>query len=311
MEKIILIVPYFGRFHNYFPFFLESCRNNPSINWLIVTNDHTAYSYPSNVKVIYTTFRDLKDQIQGLFPFGISLENPYKLCDYKPAYGIIFEKEISGYDFWGYCDVDIIFGNIRKFFTPSVLSCKEKILSRGHLSLYRNNERMNQFFKTSTDGLYKKVYTDNRGYAFDEWGESGISNYLRRELNDDVFWDEIDFDDILTTSSNFKPAQKLNQGYINSIYEYNNGNLFRIYQTPETGDTILKEEVLYVHFQKRDLTVETSDLSHYFIVPDRFINPVSIDLVTLKKLGKEKPINAQYFKIKFLNLKRRLINLLK
>lgn len=152
-SSILLIIPYFGKFNNFFPFFLESCKNNSSVNWLIVTDDRTKYNYPPNIKVIYMTFAQLKNKIEDCFPFKISLEKPYKLCDYKPAYGMIFNDEIQGYDFWGYCDNDLIFGDIRSFLTEEILRDREKVLSRGHLSLYRNNPRMNSFFQTSTKFL--------------------------------------------------------------------------------------------------------------------------------------------------------------
>ena len=42
------------------------------------------------------TFESLRNRIQKLYDFKISLEKPYKLCDYKPAYGEIFKPEISG-----------------------------------------------------------------------------------------------------------------------------------------------------------------------------------------------------------------------
>ena len=43
------------------------------------------------------------------------VNSPYKLCDYKPVYGLIFDEDLQDYDFWGHCDVDLIFGDIRKF----------------------------------------------------------------------------------------------------------------------------------------------------------------------------------------------------
>lgn len=80
--KICFIIPYFGKFNNYFQLFLDSCRNNPSVNWLIITDDKTDYQYPDNVKVIYSTFGNLVHKIQDEYDFEISLDVTYKLCDY-------------------------------------------------------------------------------------------------------------------------------------------------------------------------------------------------------------------------------------
>lgn len=306
LSSIILILPYFGKFNNYFPFFLASCRNNPTVNWLIITDDKAKYNYPENVRVIYMTFEQFRALIQNYFEFKISLEKPYKLCDFKPAYGLILQNEIQGYDFWGYCDNDVIWGDIRRFLTEEILDGKEKVLSRGHLSIYRNNNRMINFFKSSTDGLYKIVFTNPKGFAFDEWGNNGIANYLKRVLNETEFWDGLPFDDFLTTSGNFKPAQKLDKGYINSIYYYDKGQLIRYYQTAATGSEILSESVLYTHFQKRPLEVETSNVDNFMIVPNKIIEPIEVNSYSIESLGRDKLINYQYLRIKVANIKRRL-----
>ena len=106
MYSIAYVVPYFGKFPKGFQFWLMSCGCNPTIDWLIFTDDHMDYNYPPNVKVQYWTFEQMKRRVQKIFNFPISLERPYKLCDYKPAYGEIFSDELKGYDFWGDCDVD-------------------------------------------------------------------------------------------------------------------------------------------------------------------------------------------------------------
>lgn len=56
MKSIVYIVLYFGKFPSIFPLWLNSCRNNPTIDWLIFTDDHSCFNYPQNVRVEYTTF---------------------------------------------------------------------------------------------------------------------------------------------------------------------------------------------------------------------------------------------------------------
>ena len=79
MLKKILIIPYFGKFNNYFELWLKSCEYNTDFDWLIFTDDKTNYQYPENVHVHYTTFENIKDRINNLFEFEISLDSPYKL----------------------------------------------------------------------------------------------------------------------------------------------------------------------------------------------------------------------------------------
>ncbi len=125
--KICLVIPYFGDFPNYFDLWLNSCEHNPEINFLIFTDNKEKYVYPSNVKVVNITFQELKEKIQSKFDFKICLSRPYKLCDYRPAYGYIFEEYLKDFDFWGHCDLDVIFGNLKQFLTKDILNNYEKI----------------------------------------------------------------------------------------------------------------------------------------------------------------------------------------
>lgn len=49
MYKKIFIVPYFGKFPNYFQLILNSCEKNSDFNWLIITDIEGEYNYPKNV----------------------------------------------------------------------------------------------------------------------------------------------------------------------------------------------------------------------------------------------------------------------
>ena len=106
MKTIAYIIPYFGKLPEMFDLWLKSCALNPTIDWLLFTNDKTEHQYPNNVKVTYMTFTELVSKIQSKFPFKILVPSPYRLCDYKVAYGHIFEEELNNYDYWGYCDLD-------------------------------------------------------------------------------------------------------------------------------------------------------------------------------------------------------------
>ena len=161
MYSIAYVVPYFGKFPKGFQFWLMSCGCNPSIDWLIFTDDRTDYDYPDNVKVTYWTFDQMRTRVQSIFDFPISLERPYKLCDYKPAYGEIFERELRGYDFWGDCDIDLVWGDIRKFYTDEVLENYEKVGFNGHSMLFRNTPQVCSRYRTCVEGAlsYRDVFS--------------------------------------------------------------------------------------------------------------------------------------------------------
>ena len=168
---VAFIIAYQGDYPWYFPYFLHSCRYNPTIDFLIFTDNKEKLELPPNVKIIPYSLEQFKAEASKALGFEIAIESGYKLCDFKPAYGFIFSDYIKNYDFWGYCDIDIIFGNIRAFMTDELLNEYDIISARpdylsGYFALYRNNPFMRELFKQSKD--YRKVFTEFRNFIFDE-----------------------------------------------------------------------------------------------------------------------------------------------
>lgn len=170
MYKIGLISCYFGELKPEFYLWLNSCGYNKTIDFLFVTDQEIrADICPPNVKIMHTTLKYIKDAADRIFNFDVELSTPYKLCDYKVAYGLIFREELKQYDFWGYCDSDMVLGNIRKYITDEILEGYDKILPLGHLSIYRNTDEINRRFMECPDIMdYHEVFSSPRIYQFDE-----------------------------------------------------------------------------------------------------------------------------------------------
>ncbi len=155
-KKIIMLMPYFGKWPVWMDLYIESCKLNPTINWLFFTDCGLPKNRAKNVKYVhmnldeFNTLASSKLNIPVNIKKPITIKNSYKLCHFKPAYGLIFEDYLNGYDFWGHGDIDVIYGNIRKFVTNKILkfdviSFHSHMIS-GHFTLYRNRPRMNKKF---------------------------------------------------------------------------------------------------------------------------------------------------------------------
>lgn len=285
--SILLIIPYFGKLPNYFKIFLKTVEFNKSVNFLIYTDDKTKYNYPENVEVIYTTFADFKKIVQKNFDFEISLSTPYKLCDYKPAYGDILKDKIRNFDYWGHCDIDLVFGNIRKFISDDILRKYRKICYLGHLTLYKNDDDTNSIYKS--DDIYKRVYTTDDVLAFDESFEKDSVNNIFINKNIPIY-NEMIFADISPLyydfrlyryeEYNFQLEKKNNQ-----IFIWDNGTL-----TGVINDRY--EEFCYVHFQKRRLEIRDNLGSKFKIVPNKI---TTID----DTYNKHKIFYKPFFQLKF------------
>ena len=172
MPRIVFIIAYIGEYPWYFPYFLHSCRYNPTVDFLLFTdNNDSNLELPPNVKIVTCSIEQFKADAAKALGFEVAIEFGYKLCDFKPAYGFIFADFVKDYDFWGYCDVDVIFGNIRAFMTDELLAEYDVISARhdyltGCFALYRNQPYFRELFKQSKD--CRKVFTNPRNFFFDE-----------------------------------------------------------------------------------------------------------------------------------------------
>lgn len=189
MIRIALISCFIGKLPWYFEYFLHSCKYNPDVDFYVVTDDITySGSVPGNVHLVFRTLQDISTVASEKIGFKVNIPYGYKLCDFKPAYGIIFDDIISGYDFWGHSDIDIIFGDIREFITDELLNEYDLISVRpdwltGCFLLYRNTNKINTIFQFSKD--YRKVFTNDKHYCFDE------TNFMHDEFSEGKSYTDI------------------------------------------------------------------------------------------------------------------------
>lgn len=299
MKSIAIIIPYFGELPNLFPIWLRTVKENNDIDWILITDDIKKYDYPKNVHVMYSEFSEIKKRIRKLYDFDIYLEDPYKLCDYRVAYGDIFKDILSGYDFWGHCDLDVIFGDIRKFINDDILSKYQKIQYRGHLTLYKNNEEVNTRYKLKFNGeeIYKEIFRDKRMRFFDE----EIINHIYEQYNI-PYYKVVNFAEFKIRRYNFwllHLPDKYDYKNKNQIFYWKNGSLIRLYLF---NDEIYEEEFMYVHFLKRDMDMNInidniSDIKEFVIYPNKIDEfQENIDASYIKKHSKNKLYFKYYLK---------------
>lgn len=252
MYKLLTISCYFGRLPEHFPETLRSMALNPTIDFLLIT-DCEVQNPPENVKIYPCTFEQIKDRIQSCFDFPIVLDRPYKLCDYKPIWGYVFPELTQGYDFWGHCDLDMIFGDVRAFLPNSALEHNDKIYKLGHLTYYRNTEENNRRFMLDGGVNYKYAFRTAEIVAFDEiagsqniYDKHGFPCYVSRDYAD------ITYGKVRFTLSYFHVPENLvaENNYEQQIFYWEQGHVYRAYVK---NGQILREEFNYIHFSKRKM----------------------------------------------------------
>ena len=306
MKKIVFICPYFGSFPNYFNLTLKSIEYNKTIDWLIITDIKEKYDYPDNVKVINMSFTELRKKVQSCFDFKIYLGKPYKLCDYKCAYGLIFEEYIKNYDFWGHCDFDCIYGDLRKFLPEDILEKNERIYCLGHMSLYKNNDKINNIFKNKLDEEtnYKNIFTKERAFSFDEMGIIRIMDkeYIKmyiKFLFDDIYpWEK----PLRCVETFVNVKEKTHNSYIDrnkrQIFEFDNGILRSIYLYDKNNENMKKREYMYIHLQRRFMKNLVVDSNKFLIISNKFIDYRKIDSKFILRNTKVCILYKRYLKMR-------------
>lgn len=144
MFRRLMITPWFGKLPDWFDQYLANIEllKPFGYDWLITTN-------------------------LGLFKQRVKeklgLECPIvpgtgKLWDYRASLGVLFEEELTGYEFWGHADFDCVFGRIDHF-VPDAKLAELDIWSNhadpkeryggyicGPWTLYRNVPKINTLF---------------------------------------------------------------------------------------------------------------------------------------------------------------------
>jgi hypothetical protein len=267
-DSIVLLLPFFGRLPEIAPMFFRSCAENSTIDWLLMTDQAIdAGDLPSNVRVKRTTLQAFKRAADAALGFDTALTSPYKLCDFKPAYGVICAEDVDGYDFWGHCDMDMIFGDVRRFLTPEILSQYKKVLIHGHLSLYRNCDEANNYFRLETDGLgYRSAFTSGKSLAFDEFGGMRV---LLRSHRIPFFRDDSYLADIDRNKSRFTTIQGPNHKH--QCFYWERGRVFKAFWD---GDALGRQEYMYIHLQKRVIPERSARIAQreaWYITPRGFV----------------------------------------
>ena len=285
----MLILPYFGKFNNYFPLFLRSCGANPSFDFLIITDDANPYGYPTNVHVVRMTFDEFKTKAARKLGFEPCLPSPYKLCDFKPAYGLLFEEHLDGYDYWGHCDCDLLFGDLDSMLSPILERNYDKVFAAGHLTLYRNTSENNRRFMKPFNGreIYREAFTTPNIYVFDEnvacWMNPNRLNVhaLFRADNARMFEEDLSFNvspkKAAITRTRYVPSSQkfepdIQKPFPTRFYWCSKG-LVSVGRQND-GTVGITGEYLYIHLQSRKMRMP-KEVVHAPVIeirPDRFVS---------------------------------------
>lgn len=168
--KIKLLTPWFGPLPAWYSIF----RSRIDANRIV---EHELYEPPSLAWV-----NELVEQTIGV-PCRKATHYNW-CCDLRPLYAQLFPQKFDGFEWWGWCDLDIAVGNLDKLLPPlldahDVISTEFYIIN-GAMSLFRN--------VPETCNIYRKVdfasVLNDPGYCnFDEGGFNEVDQITQQVIN--------------------------------------------------------------------------------------------------------------------------------
>ena len=295
MKSIAVLFPYFGTLPVQYNMWRASALCNPTVDFIFFTDCDVEPA--KNIIVHKMSFEDFRQIVQRKFDFPISLKWPYKICDYRPAFAYILADHVKGYDFWGWGDLDVVYGDIRHFVTDEVLSRHKMISGYGHFTLYSNDEYTNTFFMKEVEGYvdYKEAFTQSRSMYFDEYEYKGFGDKWRG-CHPDECWLEWPFDNASKPKQSYH-FNSLTRGWQQVIFEHT-GN--KLYMLRFHHGRLEKKESLYAHFQHRGFMKDrVTDYSHFLVTPNAIIDyPRHFVTLRLRWLCRNRTLVTKYYQWK-------------
>ncbi|MDQ4077234.1 MAG: hypothetical protein M3220_13420 [Chloroflexota bacterium] len=183
--SIRLVTAWGGAIPTYLPLFFGTAAYNPTIEFLFVADSPQPFPLPANVQWVERSMPDLLASMGERLGCDLSHAEPYKLCDFKPTFGVALADLLEGCDFWGHVDCDLILGDLRAFATDNrlaehdVLSFWGRGFVHGPLTLWRNTEDINRLYERAD---WQQIFEAPEYLGFDETGKRWSSPAARRPI---------------------------------------------------------------------------------------------------------------------------------
>ncbi|QKE29655.1 hypothetical protein AACT_2572 [Arcobacter acticola] len=245
-NNCLLIIVYFGVFNEVLKKSLDTLTDN-NVDVFLFTDKPVLLEEKENLWNHQISRSELESLTLKTLNISQEFNDYYKLCDFKIFYYSILKQYIQKqYDYIGFCDLDVVFGNLDYFLNKPITEKANVVGSRGHLMLFET-----QYYKKITSDLLKlnsikRLLESNENYALDEFEFLHI--YLEKEKSKkNIIWNQ----DISLKAVDLNYFTEnyicVNRKLVLTSYLKKNLNIEVIFENSQT------EYIPYIHFQKRKI----------------------------------------------------------
>lgn len=144
--KLKLLQLWLGKIPDYFWFHYETTKNIKNVEFLIFTDTDLVVD-SKNYTIIPVTKDEIEKKVSSMLRYEYRIYNFRKINDLKSCLGELFEEHLIGCDYFGFYDIDTMFGDFQKWIFPhmgeyDVISFADSVFHNrlcGPLTIIRNN----------------------------------------------------------------------------------------------------------------------------------------------------------------------------
>ena len=169
--RVAIIIPYFGKWPQWFNFYLYSCSKNPMVDFLFYTDCDIPKKIYDNTIFTKISYGDYCEWVSQKMNINFHPNHAYKLCDLRPFFSIVHESDIKDYDFWGFADIDLFYGDLsmivneKSLTENNLITCHADRIS-GHFTIIRKSSELSRIGKKIKNWKFKLESQDH--YGLDE-----------------------------------------------------------------------------------------------------------------------------------------------
>ncbi|MBE7084583.1 MAG: hypothetical protein E7368_00830 [Clostridiales bacterium] len=256
-----------------------------------IFSDDTPLDIPAeNIKWIPFTLKDFNNLAVQKLGIDFTITKPYKLCDFKPMYGVIFEDYLKGYEYWAFGDLDVVYGKITEYLERIKYHKYYKINHAGHFCFIKNIPDATELFKTHTsDSRNYYDILEGTNAAFDEYDLMFKTRALKIPFYDGTFAADIINEKGMQCVNNKLMKQLFKQkntfplpkNYHYQLFVTENGRIYRYYRR---GFKVKRDEFCYIHY-RLELPINVSDTaSDTYLFSFQEKGFWDVDVASLQKL---------------------------
>ena len=182
-NKKIFILPFFGKLPEWMPKWRKNMKATNKILLIRTWSGELPEWYDKWTKqmdklkkygfdYLVVDGEETRKRVKDILDIDINFKEHYRcISDFDPTLGLLFEKKMRGYDYWGHINLDAIYGRLDRYMTSEFLSdCEiygnDPDAICGPFSLYKNIPKINNLFYNVRG--WKEILSDTKLRAFDE-----------------------------------------------------------------------------------------------------------------------------------------------